>query len=294
MFGMELWFVAAIISVLGVGIHSYTHKVASVRGYNSALISSYGMGISSALMFLTAFLLDGSQTVSLLMFGTALTTGVVYLIGSNLRIDALRCLDATIALPIHKIVSPLVAILLGVFFLQEGFTFYEWFGLGMSMLIPALLISRHEKGRQKNLFKGLILISLSSFAAAIVAFLNKVGADLFVSVLFFGAVTNSLGTAIGVLQYRLRKKNTVGIEEVHHFDSRMLRLVFFGSIAQYIGFSSFLLAFDLGGSLGIVYTINSLYILIPIILSIIIYKEHWNVRKIIAIVLSVAALALLK
>ena len=48
------------------------------------------------------------------------------------------------------------------------------------------------------------------------------------------------------------------------------------------------------GSLGVVYAIQSLYILIPIILSIVIYKEHWNVRKIFAIILSLAALAFLR
>ena len=53
-------------------------------------------------------------------------------------------------------------------------------------------------------------------------------------------------------------------------------------------------AYSLGGSLGIVYTINSLYILIPITLSIMFYNEHWNLRKVTAIALSIAALWLLK
>jgi len=43
-------------------------------------------------------------------------------------------------------------------------------------------------------------------------------------------------------------------------------------------------------SLAISYTINSFYILIPIILSILIYKEHMNLRKGIAIVLSLLAI----
>jgi uncharacterized membrane protein len=67
-----------------------------------------------------------------------------------------------------------------------------------------------------------------------------------------------------------------------------LRTVFAGG-----GFFLTLLAFIYGGPLGIVYTINSLYILLPIILAIIFYGEHWNVRKAVAIILSVLALALL-
>ncbi len=37
-----------------------------------------------------------------------------------------------------------------------------------------------------------------------------------------------------------------------------------------------------------------LYILIPIVLSIYLYQEHWNARKVIAITLSIVALYLLK
>jgi len=64
-------------------------------------------------------------------------------------------------------------------------------------------------------------------------------------------------------------------------------------ILQSCSFLFIMLAFA-EGTLSIVYTVQSLYILIPIILSIIIYKEHWNARKVVAIILSIAALALLK
>lgn len=294
MFGLELWFAAAVVSSVGIGVYSYTHKIASMRGYNSALINSYGMGMSSSLLFITALFFDGLQTLTPIMAGVALAAGITFLISSNIRIDALRYLDATVALPIHKVVSPLFAIFLGIILFGEQFSVYEWAGLVFSLLTPILLISRHENGRQKHLIKGLILISLSAMGAAVVAYLNKLGADIFTSVLFYGAVANSLGTVIGVMQYKFRNKNKGGIVEVHHFDGPMLKLVLVGSLAQYVGFSCFLLAFDWGGTLGIVYTINSLYILIPIILSIIFYNEHWNLRKIVAIILSIAALGLLR
>jgi uncharacterized membrane protein len=51
------------------------------------------------------------------------------------------------------------------------------------------------------------------------------------------------------------------------------------------------LAYALGGSLSMVQTILSFYVLITIVLSIVIYHEHWDVQKALAIVLSVVALA---
>jgi uncharacterized membrane protein len=50
-------------------------------------------------------------------------------------------------------------------------------------------------------------------------------------------------------------------------------------------------AYGNGGTLGVVQTINSMYILIPIVLAIYFYKEHWNAQKMLAVVLSVVALA---
>ena len=60
-----------------------------------------------------------------------------------------------------------------------------------------------------------------------------------------------------------------------------------------IGLALMVYAFETGGPLAIVQTIHSMYILIPIVLAIIFYNEHWNLQKVVAIVLSVAALALL-
>ena len=54
-----------------------------------------------------------------------------------------------------------------------------------------------------------------------------------------------------------------------------------------------LFAFSVGGTLAVVQTIHSMYILIPIVLAIIFYNEYWNLQKAAAIVLSVVSLAFL-
>jgi uncharacterized membrane protein len=54
-----------------------------------------------------------------------------------------------------------------------------------------------------------------------------------------------------------------------------------------------LFAFSEGGSLSVVQTIHSMYILIPIVLAVIFFKEHMNWQKVVAIVFSVVSLAFL-
>ena len=60
-----------------------------------------------------------------------------------------------------------------------------------------------------------------------------------------------------------------------------------------LSLGSGLYALSYGGPVAIVYTVTAMYILIPIVLAIIFYNEHWNTQKVIAIIISVAALALL-
>ena len=76
-----------------------------------------------------------------------------------------------------------------------------------------------------------------------------------------------------------------------HFSKKYLKYgVFFGIFMA--GSNIFLFLALQEGLVSIVYTIQSIYILIPIILSIVYFKEHINKRKIIAVILSIIALAL--
>jgi drug/metabolite transporter (DMT)-like permease len=78
--------------------------------------------------------------------------------------------------------------------------------------------------------------------------------------------------------------------------SRWQDIVWLGTLAgifQCLGFITLLYAFQ-SGPVSTTYAINSTYILIPIILSIWYYGEHWNARKVIAIALSIGAVVLLK
>jgi len=76
-------------------------------------------------------------------------------------------------------------------------------------------------------------------------------------------------------------------------DWNVIKLSIISGVFQFAGFAFMILGFKAGGPLAIVYTVNSFYILIPIILSVIIYKEHFNLRKALAIGLSIVALAFL-
>ena len=96
-----------------------------------------------------------------------------------------------------------------------------------------------------------------------------------------------MGGVIAFFSYRLFKKHK---KKILYNDDGLIKFSLALSIVQVIAVYSFTRA--LAGNLAVVFTINSFSILIPIILSIIFYKEHFNFKKGLVIVLSIVSIIL--
>lgn len=279
-----------IAGTILAGIHVFIQRIAIARDYNSNLLNSYTGIVAGAIGLLVSLIWLDVTKLSWFMVLFATVNGAFYLLGSNLRMDAMRHIDTTILLPLHKFMSPLFALLFGILYFGEILRVNEWIGIGLGMIVPLLLISKAENKRQNNLAKGLLFMVISAAIVAANAAINKEGIEIFSSVVLFAAVSH-LGSAIIGLTPRLLKKQKT---EIDYFESGLLWLSLLVGIVSFLSFNALLFAFAYGGPLAIVYTIHSLYIVIPIVLSIIFFKEHWNTRKVVAIVASIAAIMLMR
>lgn len=289
---MEQWFLWVLVATFLGGLHVFINKIGSVRGYNSNLLNSYSGIISGLIGFSVTSVTGELATLSWFLVAFAVINGGLYLWGSNLRMDAMRYIDTTILLPLHKFVGPLFALLIGVVWFGELLSLTEWLGVLFGMIVPLLLISRQENHRQNNLLLGLTLMAVSAGIVAVNAAANKWGTDIFSSVILLAAVSNFGSGILGLGLRRVRSwRQTAKPAPV---DRRFFILAAVCGVVQFASFNTFLFAFATGGPLAIVYTIHSLYILIPIVLSIIFFNEHWNARKVIAIIASIAAIMLMR
>lgn len=290
---MELWFWAAVGGAVLAGISNFYFKQAAARGYNAELFSIYG-SILSVFMSAVFVFYAASFTWYGFLSAIAFVGGFAAAFTNILKVHALRYIDATIYFPLFKLLAPTFAVIAGIFLFKESFTLKEWFGIVIGLSVPLLLITKSEKGRQNNLVVGLFLILLTSITSAGTAVANKFAADalLPISVIL---LTASSGIFVGSICSAMYKNGFTKLFSV--FQNQTSKGLIIGSFLRAslitLSFLLMLFAFANGGPLGIVQTINSMYILIPIVLSIIFYGEHWNLQKVVAIVLSVAALALL-
>ena len=132
---MELWFTASVVGAVLAGISNFAFKLVAVRGYDSELFSLVG-GVASV-VFVTSVLavypqpLMLSSGLALIVFATGCTAAV----GGILKVYALRHIDSTIYFPLFKLLSPLLAIIAGVVWFGESFTWYEWIGMAHAVCI---------------------------------------------------------------------------------------------------------------------------------------------------------------
>lgn len=291
---MELWFIVSVVGMLVTGVSNFFFKIVAARGLNAELFMLYS-SLTSITIAAGLVLWSGQPVAG---FGLAaavlLGSGIISAASGSLKVYALRYIDSTIYFPLFKLVTPALAICAGVVLFGESFSVLEWTGLVVGLLVPLMLITPAENTRQQNLTLGLVLVLVTGVLSALTAVAGKYAIDIAVPV-FTTLLLTVIGIAIGAICLIVYKRGVGGVVHLVRSETEPMLLKVAVTRATMISFGvwTMLFAFSQGGTLSVVQTIHSMYILIPIILAIIFYNEHWNLQKVVAIGLSVASLALL-
>jgi uncharacterized membrane protein len=283
----SITFAWAIAATVLAGMQMFTAKMIAHAGRSSAYNSIYTYGISGVIAFIGLFFAGSQPSSWEWVLFLAVASGALHAGAHIMRIDALRYIDSTLYFPLNKILGPILVVLGGVLMLGENITVKNTIGIILSLCVPLLLISSSEHGRQKNLRKGITFVVLSTAIASGSMLMTKLGVDIDKNVLFFMFLSQLGGTLFALYMYRRENAEKQYVPE----RKDMLIGVCSGLLA-FVSFYALLRAFSMG-SISLVYTIHAHYIVIPIFLSVWFYKEHMNMRKFAAVVLSVVAIGLL-
>ncbi len=287
---IETWLILAVVSAIAGGIQSFVYKVAAKEKIDIVLLSFCSSIIASLLLLvLVASFSDFSGFWHPMLIFAGLTA-ITYLITHVTKVKSLENVDSSVFFPIYKVFGPALVIILGIVFFSEEFSTREWVGLMISLTIPLLLITRVEDSRQINLKKGMVWLAITAIVAAVSAVFWKMGADISPNTWMYILCSELFMVPVAFSVLYKKQQNGFLNKFSALKEKKFLKALAAYSIFTTIGGIVFVFALTTGGPLGIVYTINSLYILIPIVLSIIFYHEHWNFRKAVAIVLSIVAI----
>ena len=286
---MDAAFLWALAATVAAGVQVFSQKVVAHERRDSALNGIFGYGISAtlaALVFFVGFSVPAQwQVIGLI----AATAGLVHGAGSFLRIESLKHIDTVIYFPINKVIGPLIVVVIGVWWFGDSLSWWQYIGIALSITVPLLLVSSAEKHRQHNLALGLILLVISTVLTSLTSPFQKAALNIDPTLFFTMMVAQFAGTIASITLYWYTKRHEGQYLSLH---GRDVKLGIINGILQFVSFFSFLKAVSLG-LISIVYVIHAHYILVPIILSVWWYKDHINVRKIVAIVISTLAITLL-
>lgn len=290
----ETWFILALVGVIVSGIAAFVSKVAAAEKYDIVLLNF--LSPISTVILLGCFAWQFSDIDDLFRSAgiLAFVLAILFFVLSVLKMRVLEVIDAAIFYPLFKVLAPLLVVGSGIVLFGESFTLLESIGIAVSIFVPLLLISKSENARQSDLKKGLLILLLIAVLSAVGASVRKWGTDVAADILLFTLLLycgRVVVASVAIFTQRKVQPLRARFAEAKH--KGFLKTLLLMTVFQGFGALTFNYALGIGGPLGIVYTINSLYILIPIVLSIMIYGEHWNTRKAFAIGLSLLAVVLL-
>lgn len=290
-----MWFIFALLSAVFAGLQSFLNKVSAERNYDSYHVSTVA-AVVTFIAALALFLFSSSSlhNIPALIYWLGLASAVLYIGRTVTQLESLRFIHAALFFPLYKVIGPALVTVIGIFFLKDTVGPLELIGIALSCAIPLLLITRREDARQNNLPLGLLLMFISTALAAVTAAVNAYAVQPNASLTIpFMLIAYGFSVVVaGALYVRRHKVRGLYGTLKGHSTAPALSIGVGIGFFQFISFYLLLLAFA-GGGLSLAYSINAHYIVIPVILSVWLYKEHWNKQKAVALVVSLLALFLL-
>lgn len=288
---MEIWLIWALVSAVIWGFYNFTFKVIAQRQYDNYLVTCCNYAIAAGIVLIYILFTDPAKLVSsftlhTLIIASALNIGL-YSLSIFSRVESMRYIDSVIFFPLYKTFGPILVTMISIYWFKEGLSYRDILWIIVWITVPLLLITKTEDRIQKNLYRWVIFVLITTLLTSISTIFPKyaqvVGWDIPLFLLF----NFIFGIIFSYIAYRTHLKKE--IQEPYKTDG-ILKFCIISGILHVFVFYAYMRAME--WNLAVVFTINSFSILIPIILSIIFYWEHFNLKKGIVIALSIVSILL--
>jgi len=286
---METWLIYAILSIFIVWFYSFSFKIAAERNYNTSLLAFQWYLIWALITLVILFFkkFSFSEINNFYIIGFLAFLNALFFFSSMIsRVESMKNIDTVIFFPIYKTIWPIIVTFISLFFFWEFLTVKEIIWIIVWISIPLFLITKKENRRQKNLSRWILLVFVTAILTAISSSASKEVIINWLNLEFYLLLVFLFWLFFSFISNKMNTKNWL-----NNFNSKwFLWFSFISWILHFLAFYVFTLSLE--WNLAVVFTINSFSILIPIILSIIFYKEHFDFKKWVVIFLSIVSIIL--
>lgn len=281
------WFWLALTALFLYGIMNFLLKVAAEFKYDSFAV----LNISAAVVALLSLLKISFSDINIFSVHNelffALINGFFFMLANVSKMSALKYAPANVIFPLTKLSIPLIFIY-SIKFLGEKVNHIQIMGILLILFVFYILSQNNGKSSQKKVrTKGIVLVLFAAFFVSISVTTGKIAVMHSVQkfvYMFFSYTIVTVGTIFFV---KIRGKKFLWSNR------HALKLGSAIGILNFAGYYAVLTAFS-KGNLSLVQPIFSLSIIIPILLSLLFYKEKMTLKKAFALALTILAINLIR
>jgi len=288
------WFIYTIIYTVIYGVINFMYKVAAVHKLPSYRIVNRSAATISVLS-LIIILVTQSEFLNLkwiLIFSAINST--FFGLGSIVKIQSLKKIPSSFAFPITKMNSAFLIIYALIIF-NENPTLQQWSGILISFAILAYISVNIKQDKtaqidKKQQLAGVLLALLAAFSTSISMLTGKFAST---EVPKLNYIFTSY-TLVMIYTFIINKTIYRKAEKPAKQDRK--KIILFGSIIGVLNFAGYYLvltAFSTG-PLSLIQGISSNSFIIPILLSIFIFKEKFTYKNAIVVALAILSILLIK
>ena len=287
---MELWMLYSLGNMFFLWIGWFLQKIEVERklSKNSYIVYAHIWIIVWTLLY--AFLINHKFVFDWILVTYAIGLSSIYVIVFRYRLKSLDYITSASYFINYRIFSSILLVLFWQLLYWESITWKEYLWIFIWFIIFYLLIEKKKiSDQKKDMWKWYIYLWIWIIWVSIIWLLQK----KFI-LLELDFITYILCAWInGTLLPLLLKEKSETLKNIFFIKENKDKLLLF--IAAFIApFNTFfmLLAIDAWWDIAIVYKIISYSLFIPVILSVIIYKESVTWRKLLAFILTIASIGL--
>jgi drug/metabolite transporter (DMT)-like permease len=283
---LPLWFIFALLAAIFSGLNNFFKKVSAENKNDSKVVAFY-FNLFSTIIAFVIFLIfsDKNLRLDLVFYGAVAGVSIAHVFNVIFKVRGLKFLAASTMFVALRFFMILSLFWVELFIFKSSFTLRDFMGIVIGFGALLLLIES-KSNKKQNLKKGFVAIAICIGAMTIISTIRKVIAieqyDQFTYYFFiftFSLVISSLMSHRAIRDRSIFKNKNGAIL----YPALQASTNF---VAQMLGFFSLVY----GANLVIYAKVSSYSLFIPIILSIIIYKEKVTLKKLIAFGLTIISL----
>ena len=286
---IPLWFIFAILAAIFSGLNNFLNKVAAEKKFNSKVVTFWFNAFSTLVSFAGfIFFAKGSIKLDWIFWGGVVVVAIGNIVVILNKIKGLRYLNPGTFFISLRFGLVTALFLVEVFGYHSAFTIKSILGLVIGFVALILLVETKKGNKKQYLVGGAITVGTAIIAMTINNVVRKnvivMDYDRYAYYFFMFGLSFLLSA---ILNYKVIKSKRIF--------SNKDGIIFYPFLQAMFNYGAGLAAFmslEYGANLAILSKTVSYSLFVPIILSIIIYKEKVTVKKLIAFGLTIISLSL--